>query len=65
MAADSSKLLLWEFHACYKKCLINRLEFNVGMAVLPCEVTWSPDGVLFTVDATGSVFTVRTDIHAS
>lgn len=65
MAADSSKLLLWELHACCKKCLINRLEFNVEMAVLPCEFTWSPDGILFTVDATGSVFTVSTYIHVS
>ena len=65
MAADSSKFLLWELHACCKKCLINRLEFNVEMAVLPCEFTWSPDGILFTVDATGSVFMVSTHIHVS
>jgi len=64
-AADSSKLLLWELHTCCKKCLIKRLEFNVEMAVLPCEFTWSPDGILFTVDATGSVFTVSTHIHVS
>lgn len=65
MAADSSKLLLWELHTCCKKCLINRLEFNVEMAVLPCEFTWSPDGILFTVDTTGSVFTVSTHIRVS
>lgn len=65
MAADSPKLLLWELHACCKKCLINRLEFNVELAVLPCEFTWSPDGILFTVDATGSVFTVSTHIRVS
>ena len=65
MAADCSKLLLWELHTWCKKCLINRLQFNVEMAVLPCEFTWSPDGILFTVDATGSVFAVSTHIHIS
>lgn len=60
VAADSSKLLLWELHACCKKCLLNRLQFTVDMAVLPCAFTWSPDGMLLIADATGSMFMVLT-----
>jgi hypothetical protein len=59
VAIDSSKLLLWELHACCRKCILTRLEFNVDVAVLPCMFTWSPDGMLFLVDATGSVFMVQ------
>jgi hypothetical protein len=59
VAVDSSKLLLWELHACCRKCILTRVEFNIDAAVLPYMFTWSPDGMLFLVGATGRIFMVQ------
>ncbi|KAJ9595271.1 hypothetical protein L9F63_027343, partial [Diploptera punctata] len=54
----STAVILWEVHICFKNCLLTKLEFNIDSATPPCKFTWTPDGALIIISATGRIFMI-------